>query len=86
MLSYEQLQDQKVKLEEENILLKKQVRAKESEINKTKAVLEQKVQLLELQVQDAMEREENLKKVQDKMLNVLNNDKGKPEVSIYIKA
>ena len=48
--------------------LKKSLRAKEADYQKLKAVSEQKVQLLEMQIDESREREDNLKKLQEKML------------------
>ena len=56
--------------------MKKQIRAKEADFQKTKAVLEQHVELLRLQVEESQEREENLKKVQVKMLTAFGDGSG----------
>eukprot|EP00347_Sterkiella_histriomuscorum_P012539 403368185 len=71
--TFDHLQEQRDKLESENHDLKKQFRLKESEHHKTRAVLEQQVTLLQMQVQESQEREDNLKKVTEKMLKAFDS-------------
>lgn len=51
-----------------------QIRQRESEWIKEKAILEQKVELLEIKCQEADERELNLKKMHDTMMSALRPD------------
>ena len=50
--------------------MKKDIRQKEAQFVKEKAILEQKVELLEIQLKDVHEREENFRKMHDTMISV----------------
>ena len=54
-------------MEDEAYTLRKQLRAKEADFTKTRALLEQKVELLQSEVQESKERESSLKMVVEKM-------------------
>ena len=49
------------------------MRGQEIENKKNKAVLEQNIEILELQIQEAKEREENLKKMNNSIMTALND-------------
>ena len=50
--------------------MKKDIRQKEAQFVKEKAILEQKVELLEIQLKDVHEREENFRKMHETMISV----------------
>jgi len=64
-------------LEEENANLRKQLRQVEGEYKTTKAVLEQKIELLENQITGFQERESSLKKMNETIMLALNDMNGK---------
>ena len=64
----------RIKQEEEVQAAKKQLRQKEALFEKEKALLVQKVELLEMQLNEAGEREEGLKKTCDKYMAMLHGD------------
>jgi hypothetical protein len=47
------------------------MRRKETEFEKAKAILQQKVELLELQLKESQEREDNTKKMHETLMNAL---------------
>ena len=51
--------------------LQRQLRAKEAAAKKEKAILEQKIELLEKQINEAKEREDNMRKMYDTMITAL---------------
>eukprot|EP00357_Protocruzia_adherens_P001004 CAMPEP_0115040520 /NCGR_PEP_ID=MMETSP0216-20121206/44868_1 /TAXON_ID=223996 /ORGANISM="Protocruzia adherens, Strain Boccale" /LENGTH=960 /DNA_ID=CAMNT_0002421757 /DNA_START=172 /DNA_END=3054 /DNA_ORIENTATION=- len=57
------------KPEDEIYALKREMRIQEADFKKKSALLEQKVELLEMQLEEAQAREENLKRLQDTMLS-----------------
>jgi len=59
--------------------LRKEMRQKECDFEKQKAILQQKVELLELQLRESQEREENAKKMHETMMSALRSgeDEGK---------
>ncbi|KAL4506443.1 hypothetical protein ABPG72_000014 [Tetrahymena utriculariae] len=62
-----------LRLTEEIHILKKQMNQKENEFKKDRAVLEQNIDLLKLQIQEYKKREENLKKMNETIMNSLND-------------
>ncbi|CDW72037.1 UNKNOWN [Stylonychia lemnae] len=62
------------KFDEELQVLKKQIRIKEAEFNKEKALLQQQVELLRIQLSESNEREINLKKVNENIMEALQNN------------
>ena len=50
--------------------MKKEIRQKEAQFVKEKAILEQKVELLEIQLKDVHDREENFRKMHETMISV----------------
>jgi len=64
-------------LEEENANLRKQLRQVEGEHKTTKALLEQKIELLENQITGFQERESSLKKMNETIMLALNDMNGK---------
>lgn len=68
------LKFQKYLMDQTDVLdMQKQIRAKEALFKKDKAVLEQKVQILELQILESKEREDSIKKMYETMMSALNN-------------
>ncbi|CDW83552.1 UNKNOWN [Stylonychia lemnae] len=64
----------KARFESEIFDLKKDMRRKDTEHEKQKAILQQKVELLELQLKESQEREYNIKKMHETLMNALQND------------
>ena len=62
------------------------MRQKESDFAKERAILKQKVELLELQLKDSTEREESQRKMHETMINCLKKDDGKKSISPSEKA
>lgn len=56
---------------DESLKLKRQYVREENEWKKTKAVLEQKIELLQLEVKESKEREENLERLNETILGTL---------------
>ena len=54
--------------------LEKQLRDKDNSFKKERALLSQKIELLELQLKDSIEREESTKRLHDTMLNAFKQD------------
>ncbi len=52
------------------------MRRKETDFEKARAILQQKVDLLELQLQESQEREANIKKMHESLMSALQNDGG----------
>ena len=50
------------------------MRRKETDFEKEKAILKQKAELLELQLKEANDREENIKKMHETLMFALQND------------
>jgi len=74
-------------LETEVKTLRKQIRSQESEWKKNKAVLEQRIEILELQNRELKEREENLKKMNNSIFSALKdfNKENDPAYTKVIK-
>lgn len=63
----------------EVLSIKKKMRHNESEFNKERAVMKQKIDLLQTQVKELIERESNQKKMYETMLGALKDQKDEPK-------
>jgi len=64
----------RLKQEQDMQTMKKEMRQKEAELKKENAILHQQVELLKIQLQESQEREINLKKMNENVMNALKRD------------
>ncbi|EGR33631.1 hypothetical protein IMG5_047770 [Ichthyophthirius multifiliis] len=65
--------------QDENNQLKYQIKVKEQKWNKEKAILCQKIELLEIQINESKMRQENLQKMNEAFMNTLNDLTSNPK-------